>query len=155
MSCRIWGSQRTRRRCKGRRWWPYWCSAPRSNPEIIKLLSSAKTGYILVSNYPDPDPQDPHVFGPPGSRSISQKDPDLDPYLYQQAKIIRKTLIPTVLWLLLDVLSSKNYLLDVLSSKNYVNVHSKSNKQKTFWIRIRIHTKISWIRNTACKGEAP
>jgi len=22
---------------------------------------------------PDPDPQDPHVFGPPGSRSISQR----------------------------------------------------------------------------------
>ncbi len=33
---------------------------------------------------PNPDPQDPHVFGPPG-------------YFYQQAKIVRKTLIPTVL----------------------------------------------------------
>ncbi len=34
---------------------------------------------------PDPDPPDPHVFGPPGSGSF-----------YPQAKIVRKTLIPTV-----------------------------------------------------------
>ena len=44
---------------------------------------------------PDPDPEDPHVFGPPGS-------------FYQQAKIVRKTLIPTVLLLLFDFLSLKN-----------------------------------------------
>ncbi len=37
---------------------------------------------------------------------------------YHQAKIVKKTLIPTVLWLLLDF----------LSLKNYVNVPSKSNK---------------------------
>ncbi len=35
---------------------------------------------------PDPDPRDPHVFGPPGSGSF-----------YHQAKIERKTLIPTIL----------------------------------------------------------
>ncbi len=170
MSCRIWGSRRTRRRCRGRRWWPYSCSAPRSNPEIMKnfrlgekrqprleghvgvicpicyrtrqeispahmtklkfstpfhpwnytILGSAKTGYNIVSSVPDPDP---HVFGPPESKSISQKDPDLAPYLYQQAKIVRKTLIPTVLRLLFDF----------LSLKNYVNVHSKSIKQKNFF----------------------
>ncbi len=33
---------------------------------------------------PDPDPPDPHVFGPPGS-------------FYQHAKIVRKTLIPYIL----------------------------------------------------------
>jgi hypothetical protein len=33
---------------------------------------------------PDPHPPDPHVFGPPGS-------------FYQQAKIVRKNLIPNVL----------------------------------------------------------
>ncbi len=37
---------------------------------------------------PDPDPQDPHVFGPPGSGSGS---------FYHHAKIVRKTLIPTIL----------------------------------------------------------
>ncbi len=41
---------------------------------------------------------------------------------YRQAKIVRITLIPTVLWLLYDF----------LSSKNDVNVPSKSNKQKSF-----------------------
>ncbi len=45
-------------------------------------------------------------------------DPDPD----RQAKIVRKTLIPTVLWLIFDF----------LSLKNDVNVHSKSNKQKNF-----------------------
>jgi len=41
---------------------------------------------------------------------------------YHQAKIVRKTLIPTVLWLLLDF----------LSLKNDVNVPLKSIKQKNF-----------------------
>jgi hypothetical protein len=45
---------------------------------------------------------------------------DPDPVPYCQAKIVRKTLIPTVLLLVLDF----------LSLKNDVNVPSKSNKQK-------------------------
>ncbi len=45
---------------------------------------------------PDPDPPDPHVFGPPGSGSF-----------YSQAKIVGKTLIPSALWLLFDFLSLK------------------------------------------------
>jgi hypothetical protein len=43
---------------------------------------------------PNPDPPDPHVFGPPGS-------------FYHQAKKVRKTLIPTALRLLFDFLSLK------------------------------------------------
>ena len=39
---------------------------------------------------PVPDPPDPHVFGPPGSESF-----------YHHAKIVRKTLIPTILLLFL------------------------------------------------------
>ncbi len=86
---------------------------------------------------------------------------------YHQAKKVRKTLNHTVLWLLYDI----------LSLKNYVNVASKSNKQKNIeqkmilschleghWQkyqdrhpdslgrgtdRIRIRTKMSRIRNTA------
>jgi hypothetical protein len=42
--------------------------------------------YISVSDpNPDPDPSDSYVFRPPGSGSF-----------YHQAKIVRKTLIPTV-----------------------------------------------------------
>jgi hypothetical protein len=37
---------------------------------------------------PDPDPLDPHVFGPSGSESGS---------FYHHAKIVGKTLIPTIL----------------------------------------------------------
>ncbi len=90
---------------------------------------------------------------------------------YHQAKIVRKTLIPTgtVLWLFFYF----------LSLKNDVNVPSISNNQKNLFLKlvfggvlmvndekirirldplvrgmdpriwIRIHTKMSWIRNTA------
>ncbi len=35
---------------------------------------------MLLGSVGDPDPQDPYVFGPPGSGSISQStDPDLAP----------------------------------------------------------------------------
>ncbi len=47
----------------------------------------------------DPDPSDPYVFGPPGSGSISQRHGSGS--FYHQAKIVRKTSIPTVLLLFL------------------------------------------------------
>ncbi len=62
-------------------------------------------------------------FGPPGSGSGS---------CYHQAKIVRKTLIPTVLW----------NLFDFLSLKNDGNVPSKSNKLKNILIK-----KISFFGN--------
>ncbi len=43
----------------------------------------------------NPDPTDPHVFGPPGSGSTSQRYGSGS--FYHQAKIVRKPLIPTVL----------------------------------------------------------
>ncbi len=125
---------------------------------------------IPFFSVPDPDQQDPNVFGTPGFASGSG-------FFDQQAKK-RKTLISTILWLL--------YVF--LSLKNYVNVPSKRNKHKhlektnyillTSWrsltkragsgaepdphpdplvkgtdprirIRIRIRIKISRIRNTA------
>jgi hypothetical protein len=50
---------------------------------------------------PNPDPPDPHVFGPPGSGSISQKygpgSGSGSRYFYHSAKIVRKTLIFSVL----------------------------------------------------------
>jgi hypothetical protein len=59
----------------------------------------------------DPPDTDLYVFGPPGSGSF-----------YHQAKIVRKTLIPTVFCLFYDFLSF---------IKN-VTVHSKSNKKINF-----------------------
>ncbi len=41
---------------------------------------------ILRHSFADPDPPDPHVFGPPGSGSFCH-----------HAKIVRKTLIPNIL----------------------------------------------------------
>ncbi len=58
---------------------------------------------------PNPDPPDPNVFGPPGSGSTSQRygsgsgscSGSGSGSFYHHAKIVRKTLIPTILWLFL------------------------------------------------------
>ncbi len=81
-------------------------------------LQASRTGIFcsILDPYlnPDPNQPDPHVFGPLGSGSGS---------FYHQATIVRKTLIRTVLW----------PLLNFLSLKNDVNVPSKSYKQKNFF----------------------
>ena len=46
---------------------------------------------------PNPDPPDPHVFGPPGSGSTSQRYGSGSGSVYHHAKIVRKTLIPSIL----------------------------------------------------------
>ncbi len=56
-------------------------------------------GMIMVrKSVPDPYP-DSHIFGPPGSYSISQRygGGSGSGSFYQKAKMVRKTLIPTVL----------------------------------------------------------
>ena len=81
------------------------------------------TYFIEKSSVPNPDP-DPHVFGPPGSGFTSQRygsgSFSGSGSFYHHAKIVRKTLIPTIFLLFFDF----------LSLKNDVNVASKSNKQK-------------------------
>jgi hypothetical protein len=72
-----------------------------------------------------------YVFGSPGSISVSQRyeSGTGSGSFHHQEKIVRmerKTLIPSVLWLLYDF----------LSLKNYVNVPSKSNKHKTLCLII-------------------
>jgi hypothetical protein len=67
---------------------------------------------------PDPDPSDPYVYGPPGSGSGSFSQRYGSGSFHQQAKIVKKNLIQTVLQLLLDF----------LSLKNLVNVPSKTRK---------------------------
>ncbi len=81
---------------------------------------------VIITSVPDPNPDpDPHVFGPPGfgSGSISQRYGAGSGSVYHQAKIIRKTLIPTALWLLLfDFLSLKMmsmHLQKVISKKTF------------------------------------
>ncbi len=61
-------------------------------PSAACPVQVCKTNILFPSV---PDPPDPHVFGPPGSGSISQRYGSKS--FYQQAKIERKTLIPTVL----------------------------------------------------------
>jgi hypothetical protein len=78
---------------------------------------------MVIHSVPDPDPG-PHVFGPPGSGFTSQMYGSGSGSFYRQAKIVRKTLIPTVLVLLLNF----------LSLKNDVKVPSKSTKKKTFFL---------------------
>jgi hypothetical protein len=130
----------------------FWVSWTASKKNSNKPNRNCK---ILSSNVADPDPQDPYVFGPPGSGSISQKygSRSRSGSFYHQA-IITKTLIPTLLWLLYDFLSLEN---DV-----NVPVPSRSNKQKNLtkknfqliWIRGSGSVpKISWMRNTVFKYD--
>ena len=68
----------------------------------IDLASTASNNKKQCSDPdpdPDPDPPDPHVFGPPGSesRSTSQRYGSGSGSFYHHAKIVRKTLIPTIL----------------------------------------------------------
>ena len=74
---------------------------------------------------PDPNP-DPHVFGPPGSGSTSHRygsgSCSGSGSFYHHPKIVRKTLIPTALWLLFDFSSLKMmylYLQKVISKKTF------------------------------------
>jgi hypothetical protein len=52
-----------------------------------------------IERIADPDPSDPYVFEPPGSGygSSNQRYGSGSGSFYHQAKIVRKTMIPTVL----------------------------------------------------------
>jgi hypothetical protein len=64
--------------------------------ESIRAGLAMKTKQTVISSVPDPP--DPHVFGPPGSGSIWQRYGSGSGSFYHQAKIVRITLIPTVLY---------------------------------------------------------
>jgi hypothetical protein len=48
---------------------------------ILTRPSHLKLSFIWKTSFRDPDPQDPHVFGPPGSESIKQRYGSSDPSL--------------------------------------------------------------------------
>ncbi len=73
----------------------------------LDIYADKKSVLQYITSVPDPDPKtdpdppDPHVFGPPGSESrftsqmyVSESGSGS---FYHQGKIVRKTLIPTVL----------------------------------------------------------
>ncbi len=107
--------------------------------------TSALWSRWAFSSVPDPnlDPNT-HFLGPPGSGSTSQEYGSGFRSFYHQAKIVRKTLLSTVLWLLLDF----------LSLKNDVNAPSKSNKQKNLFLKISF-LLASWRSMTKIAGSAP
>ncbi len=72
---------------------------PPSRPLRALLVTQVFLSFfiLLESSVADPDP---YNFGPPGSESISQRCGSGS--FYHQARIVRKTLIPTVLWLFID-----------------------------------------------------
>ncbi len=129
--------------------------------QVARAYENIKTGsplfvgvpYIQCSGYGSESGST--CFWPPGSGSTSQRYGSGSGSgfgsgsFYHHAKIIRKTLNPTILWIFLTF----------CLWKNNVNVPSKSNKQdpnpdpdplvRGMDPRFRIHTKMSWIRNTA------
>ncbi len=102
------------------------------------LLQNPEIPIISVAD-PNPDPPNPHVFGPPGSGSTSQGygsgsgscSGSGSGSFYHHAKIVRKTLLPTILGLLLTF---------YISLKKDVNVASKSSFLLASW---RWMTKIA------------
>jgi hypothetical protein len=108
---------------------------------IIGEFERGPTGtsrfFDVGNSVADPDPPDPHVFGPPGSGSISQRygSGSGSGSFYHQAKKIKKTLIPTALRLLFDFLSLKMI---------YMFLQSGSIPPSEVWIRIRLRIRI-WI----------
>ncbi len=68
---------------------------------FLSLTMMKKQTNIVKISVPDPDPPDPRVFCPPGSGSTSQRYGSGSGSFYHHAKIIRKILNPTILWLFL------------------------------------------------------
>jgi hypothetical protein len=63
-------------------------------PVDLQLMPIELEEWLFISV---PDPPDPHVFGPPGSGSTSQRYGSGSGSFYHHAKIVRKTLIPNIL----------------------------------------------------------
>ncbi len=72
------------------RWTPCYARTARKNERLLFIIVEFSVPATSVPD-PNPDPPDPHVFGPPGSGSglISQRCGSGS--FYQQAKIARKT----------------------------------------------------------------
>ncbi len=90
--------------------------------------SNCRRGRTLQGSVADPNP-DP--YGPHGSGSINHSYSYGSGLFYHQAKIVRKTLIPTVLWL-------------------FYFLSSKSNKQNNFFLLVFL---ASWRSMTKIAGS--
>ncbi len=115
--------------CTRRRSWAWSMMSSRDHPLSLTWIWLSPTSLLPIQLWwvpisvadpdpnLDPDPPEPHVFGPPGSGSISQR------YGFgsfcHHAKKERKILILTILWLFW-----------LFFFKNDVNVPSNCNKQK-------------------------
>ncbi len=83
----------------------YWCQSSSGSLAARKLIIYYPFANFLYLNavlriwIPDPDP---HVFGPPGSGTISQRYGSGSGSFYHHAKIVRKTLIPTISFTFFD-----------------------------------------------------
>jgi hypothetical protein len=102
--------------------------------------------YYCTVSFSNKQIEDPDPF-------LGLLDPDPDPLrkrygsgsFYHQAKIVRKTLIPTALQLLFDF----------LSLKNEVNVPSKTYKQKNFFCLFFCILKVNGENNSNAGNKYP
>jgi hypothetical protein len=97
------------------------CGAIQKNVSLSQHIPFKLQLICLFSSVPDPDPLDPHIFGPPrsGSDSTIQRYGSGSGSFYHQVKIVRKTYC---------FLTSFGLFI----FEKDVNVTSKSKKQKNF-----------------------
>ncbi len=106
----------------------------RNNAEVINYHQIYICAHIYSRNYSSVADPDPQIFGPPGSGSVSVGERYASGSFYHQTKILRKTLIPTVLWL---------FFSETWCMYSVYWVPSKSNKQKYLLASWRSMTKIA------------
>jgi hypothetical protein len=88
---------------------------PKGTVRIYLILFYIESSDADPDPNPDPDPPDPHVFEPPGSGSGSTSQRygsgsgscSGSESFYHHAKIVRKTLIPTIFLLFLTFIFEK------------------------------------------------
>jgi hypothetical protein len=80
---------------------PGWVKNPNPDPGSGMNIPDHIFESVETTSVADPDPPDPHVFGPPGFGYTCQRygsgSGSGSGSFYYHAKIVRKTLIPTIL----------------------------------------------------------
>jgi hypothetical protein len=95
----------------------------------------------VFTSVPDTDPPDPHVFGPPGSGSVSQRYGSESGSFYDQAKIVRHLFVFLSFKMMYKYLKKVIYRKTFFKKLVFVGIFKVSDENRRIRIRIgiRIH----------------